>query len=512
MKRLSRRQFLKTAAAGTLVAGPASLLLRAGSVRPRLKADADHPNIILLTIDALRADHLSCYGYPKPTSPNIDRLASEGVKFNHAVSTAPWTFPAFSAIHTSMYPSELGISAYNVPLSQIGTQQRLDPLRTTLAEMLQGQGYRTQGIVTNPWLFPEFGMSQGFEGYIVVDRPHAHDYDEILSNTLVGRVANRAEPAEATLRGLYEAMMGPAGLPVWDVRADRVTAEVLNWLEDHHQEQFFLWIHYIDPHYPFSPPAAYRPSIAGVSNERLDFLGSYNEEEIYTGRARLRPADRDAIVALYDGEIRYVDRYVGEVLDRMDALGLRENTLFMLSADHGDEFWEHGGYQHGHALYNELIHVPLIVRGPRGFSAPQSIDSVVRHIDIAPTLAEIAGAPMHEDAHGVSLVPLLNGSETAPRVAFSEGLFLTSEKKAAREGDHKLIYDPFSGASELYNLRSDPRERDNLATTELATTNALKQMLFAWSAANEQKYATLPTSAQTAADQSLIDALRAGGY
>ncbi len=511
MKRLSRRQFLKGAAAGTLLATPLSVLVRNTPDRPALRADVDHPNVILLTVDALRADHLSCYGYPRATSPNIDRLAAEGVQFTNAVSTAPWTFPAFSAIHTSMYPSELGISALNAPLPEI-YQQRLDPLRATLAETLQAQGYRTQAIVTNPWLFPEFGFAQGFDGYLVVDRQKAYDYDSALGETLAGRIAGRASAADSALRGLYQALMGPAGQPVWDVRADRVTAEVLNWLDAHHAERFFLWVHYIDPHYPFSPPAAYRPSIAGVSSERLDYLGSYNEDDVYTGRARLRPADRDALVALYDGEIRYVDHYVGQVFDRLDDLGLRDNTLLVFSADHGDEFWEHGGYQHGHSLYNELVHIPLIVRGPRGFDSPRRIDDVVRHVDIAPTLTEIAGASFHADARGASLSPLLNASSTPPRAAFSEGLFLTSEKKAIRDGDRKLIYDPFSGASELYDLRTDPRELEDLAPRDQATTNALKQQLAAWQSANEAKFAQLPRSVQAASDQSLINALKAGGY
>ena len=511
MKRLSRRQFLKGAAASTLLATPFGVLARSASDRPALRADVDHPNIILLTVDALRADHLSCYGYPKSTSPNIDRLAAESVQFTNAVSTAPWTFPAFSAIHTSMYPSELGVSAFNVSLPQI-YQQRLDPLRATLAETLQSQGYRTQAIVTNPWLFPEFGFAQGFDGYLVVDRQKAYDYDSALGETLAGRIAGRAGAADSALRSLYQALMGPAGQPVWDVRADRVSAEVLSWLDAHHAERFFLWVHYIDPHYPFSPPAAYRPSIAGVSSERLDYLGSYNEDDVYTGRARLRPADRDALVALYDGEIRYVDHYVGQVLDRLNEQGLRDNTLLVLSADHGDEFWEHGGYQHGHSLYNELVHIPLIVRGPRGFDSPRRIDDVARHVDIAPTLAEAAGASFHADARGASLSSLLNAGAAPPRVAFSEGLFLTSEKKAIRDGDRNLIYDPFSGVSELYDLRGDPRELENLAARDVAATHRLKQQLTAWQLANEAKYAQLPRSVEAASDQSLIDALKAGGY
>jgi arylsulfatase A-like enzyme len=408
-----------------------------------------------------------------------------------------------------MYPSELGISVRNASLPQI-YHQRLDPLRVTLAEKLRQQGYRTQAVVTNPWLFPEFGFSQGFDGYVVVDRQHAYDYNAILSETLVGQLADRAQPAEVGLRTLYEALMGPAGQPVWDVRADRVAAEALDWLEAHHRERFFLWVHFIDPHYPFSPPAAYRPNIPDVSPERLEYLGSYNEDDVYTGRARLRPADREAIIGMYDGEIRYVDEHVGKVLTRLDELGLRENTLLALTADHGDEFWEHGGYQHGHSLYDELIHVPLILRGPR--LAPQKVEAVVRHVDLAPTLTEAAGTTFHADAHGVSLLALLKGGAQGDRPAFSEGLFLTSEKKAIRQDDRKLIHDRLAGVSELYDLRADPLEQKNLAADDMAAVLALTQQIEDWQSAAEAKYAALPRTAQDTSDQALIDALRSGGY
>jgi arylsulfatase len=499
---------MKGVAAGALLAAPFNIIVRRGQAA-RARADAEQPNIVLFTIDALRADHLACYGYAKATSPNIDRLASEGVQFTNAMSTAPWTFPAFSAIHTSMYPSELGVSVRNVSLSQV-YHERVDSLRVTLAEKLRQQGYRTQAFVTNPWLFPEFGFDQGFDGYEVVDRQHAHDYDQVLQQTLVGQLAQRAAPAEASLRALYESLMGPAGQPVWDVRADRVTGRALDWLDRHHQERFFLWVHCIDPHYPFSPPAAYQPSVPDVTPERMAYLASYNEDDIYTGRARLRPADKEAIVGLYDGEIRYVDEYVGRVLARLDELGLRENTFLAFTADHGDEFWEHGGYQHGHSLYNELVHIPLILRGPG--LGPQKIESVVRHVDLAPTLTEVAGTPFHADARGSSLLALLNGAAQTDRAAFSEALFLTPEKKAIRQGGLKLITDRLDETSELYDLSSDPRESANLAARETETLSGLKRQLDEWQAASEAKYAALPRSAQTASDQTLIEALRSGGY
>jgi arylsulfatase A-like enzyme len=247
-----------------------------------------------------------------------------------------------------------------------------------------------------------------------------------------------------------------------------------------------------------------------VTPERLAYLASYNEEDVYTGRARLRPADKQAVVGLYDGEIRYVDEYVGKVLARLDELGLRENTLLALTADHGDEFWEHGGYQHGHSLFNELVHVPLILRGPG--LAPQRVESVVRHVDVAPTLTEAAGTTFHADARGSSLLALLAGGAPADRLAFSEALFLTPEKKAIRQGNLKLIHDRLDETDQLYDLRSDPGEANDLAANDADSLSALKRQLDEWQTANEAKYAALPHSAQTDSDQGLIDALRSGGY
>ena len=486
--------------------------VRAGS----LAATPERPNIILLTIDALRADRLGAYGYEGANTPNLDRFAAEGIVFEQASSQAPWTFPSFASLFTSMYPSELGLSIGNNHISEMYTK-RVDDARVTLAEALQASGYRTQAVVTNPWLKPEFGFAQGFEGFLSVDEPQIYHLDEV-KDILLLKISSRIPVAGDLVASGYQVVTGNAGEPlVWDVRADRVTEEAITWLQTNQDSPFFLWIHYVDPHYPFDPPEGYRPTIEGVSPERMAYLSSYNEEDIYTGRARLRPVDIEALKALYDGEIAYNDLFVGQLLDEIDQLGLRQNTVVIVSSDHGDEFFEHGGYQHGHSLYDELIRVPLIMRGPEGLAQPARIDQFVQQIDLMPTILDMIGREKPPEAQGRSLLPLIQGAQTgdepAPVMNFAEGLFLTEEKKALRAEGYKLIISPLSDQYELYDLIADPGEIVNLAPDEPARVQDLEEVILQWLLEARERAAELPlANSEAEFDPGAINRLREGGY
>jgi choline-sulfatase len=248
----------------------------------------------------------------------------------------------------------------------------------------------------------------------------------------------------------------------------------------------------------------------------MAYLSSYNEEDIYIGRARLRPQDKAAMVALYDGEIAYNDHHVGQLLAEVDALGYRDNSLVVLTADHGDEFWEHGGYQHGHSLYDELIHVPLIVRGPGVFAQPRRIASSVQHLDIMPTLLDLIGAGTPTEAQGQSLLPLLRDEGRIPAVTsytFSEALFLREERKAIRGEGLKLIYLPFSEDFELYDLVRDPGEQHNLAASDPDTVERLHGALRQWLLRARERGAVLPRSNnQAPVDPKAVERLLNGAY
>ena len=449
------------------------------SVRAASAASAERPNIIYITIDALRADHLGTYGYENAKTPNIDAFAAEGAVFEQANSQAPWTFPSFASQFTSLYPSDLNLSTDNRHISLMYSRF-LDPSHVTMAEAIQAAGYRTQAIVTNPWLRPEFGFAQGFEGFTQVDDARMFHFSKMSDMSLV-TVARQMPALYSLIRNAYTAITGNPGEPlVWDVRADRVTEEAVSWLRTNQDAPFFLWIHYVDPHYPFDPPPDFRPTVDNVTAERLAYLSSYNEEDVYTGRARLRPEDKAAIIELYDGEIAYTDLYMGKLFDEIDAMGLRDNSLVILSSDHGDEFWEHGGYQHGQSLYDELIRIPLIMRGP-GIQPGSRLAADVQHIDLLPTLVAVAGGTIPKEVKGRSLLPVLQATSGSEEVYnFAEALFLTEEKKTVRGQGYKLIYAPYSQQVELYDLRNDPGEQQNLADSDPAQAERLERELQTW--------------------------------
>jgi arylsulfatase A-like enzyme len=524
---LSRRQFLKLAGAAGALALPALAGFRLPErtdVQPRIEppsAAAEHPNMILVTIDCLRADRVGAYGYPRAQTPHIDAFAAQGVVFEQAISQSPWTFPSFASLFTSLYPTELGISVGNKHIGAM-YDERVDDARVTLAEALQASGYHTQAVVTNPWLLPEFGFGQGFDGFISVDEPRLYHLDNLKGLSVV-KIARQVPAAYHMLEALYTRITGnPGETQVWDVRADRVTEQAITWLRSNRDQPFFLWVHYIDPHYPFDPPEGYRPTVPGVADERMTYLSAYNEEDIYTGRARLRPEDKAALSALYDGEVTYNDHYLGQLLAEIDSLGLDDKSVVILTSDHGDEFWEHGGYQHGHSLYDELVHVPLIVRGPGIWAEPRRIAATTQHLDLMPTLLETIGRDAPAEAQGESFLPLLRGEKPTPqpsKYTFTEGLFLGEEKKAVRGDNFKLIYAPLSAkeaypkAFELYNLAQDPAEQHNLAGSDPDAVEHLLNVLQAWMLAARERALELPRSnTQGQIDAGAIERLRSGGY
>jgi arylsulfatase A-like enzyme len=268
-----------------------------------------------------------------------------------------------------------------------------------------------------------------------------------------------------------------------EVRADRVTEEAIRWLRDRRRTPFFLWVHYNDPHGPLDPPEAYSPELADLSKQRQTFLRSYNAQDIHTGLARLTSQDREALVDLYDAEIAYVDGCIGRLLDELESLGLTESTLVIFFSDHGEEFWDHGGYQHGHTLYDELIRVPLIFRGPGIEKVPRRVTADVELLDLIPTLFDVVGRTPPPGTRGQSLVPFLGG-EAEEKVfdpfSFSEGLYLTEEKKAVRGNKMKLIYRPGSKAYELYDLAKDPDELENILLSRPEEFERMRSLLDTW--------------------------------
>jgi arylsulfatase A-like enzyme len=385
------------------------------------------PNLVLISIDSLRADHLGAYGYARDTSPNLDRLAAEGALFEAALSSSSWTLPTHASMFTGLPQSVHGVDR---------TGRSLPEAAQTLAEGLAASGYRTLGVWSGPYLHPHFGLAQGFERY---ERCTGYDI---------------AGPED----------LGPQNREVFhrsheDITSPRIVEVVEAWLAEEDPRPFFLFVHMWDVHYDYIPPAPY--------DERFDpgYDGSADGRGLADASvlAGLSPRDREHVVALYDGEIAWTDMHVGKILARLERLGLADRTVVVVTADHGEEFLEHGSFGHRKALFEESVRVPLVVRGP-GVPAGLSVVRPVSTVDLAPTLLELAGAEPLSDVMGTSLVPLFRGEPLERETVVTE-LYLRKETfTAVRGGGWKLL---LRGEEErpvgLWDLRADPGERRNLA-------------------------------------------------
>lgn len=402
--------------------------------------ESDRPlNVILIGVDTLRPDHLGCYGYPRNTSPNIDELAGEGVLCENVVSQCPWTTPSFGTVFTSLYPTQHGAGSL---------EECLRSESTTLAEILQAKGYATCALVSNPALSPQFGLDRGFEIYDI-------DYHS------EGRTA------------------------------DEVTGLVLNWLDGNSGRPFFIFAHYFDPHLSYAPPAPFDtlfdPDYGGtLGNSFGKGVFPNIKANNYEALRSLTPADWNHLISLYDGEIAYMDRSLGVLFRGLKDRKLWASTLIVFLSDHGEEFWEHGGFGHGHTLFNELIRVPLIFSLPATLPSGKRLAPQVRLLDVAPTILDLLDADPVSRFEGVSLEPLLSGKGRVeqdggdllgPEMALSEALFRGPEQKSIVIYPWKLIYNTSTEGEMVFNLADDPGEQVILTGGSQAAGKVLENVL-----------------------------------
>ncbi len=358
------------------------------------------PNLLFISIDTLRADHLGTYGWQRPTSPNLDAFAAKGVVFENAQSSSSWTLPSLATLMTSLLPSTHRCEK---------DSDRLDPSYTTLAEILRDAGYDTAVVASHQFLNAGHGLQQGFTR---VDTRILQDDFSITS----------------------------PGVTDWGVQ----------WLEDKAAANdgvpWFLWLHYFDPHSPYLPHA-------GISEK-------FGAEQI----------------DLYDGEIAFTDQHLGRLLSTFERLGFAEDTIVVVVADHGEEFWEHGHKNHGYDLHEEVVHVPLVFRVPG--IAPRRVPELVPTVDVFPTLLELCGARAQNEIEGRSLLPLLRGEPDAPREACSEDRWMFGFNiTCLRRGDWKYIDStrPEDGRREmLFDHSVDRAEKDDQLAKQSARAAELR--------------------------------------
>ena len=384
---------------------------------PRIlpKASPTERNLLFITIDCLRADHLGAHGYPRDTTPRLDALARHGIRFANAFANAPMTLPSIPQIFTS----------------------RVFPTRDheTLTSPIARAGISNAAYVNNAWI--PLWLSQGGHA----DPPGT--FDRLVSG---------------------------------DLDASAITDGALAWLDLHRGERFALYLHYLDAHTPYSPPREYVERYADPSYDGPIRAGWGDAEGASAGK--YTAADRQQIVALYDGAIGFIDDQIGRLLDALRRSGRLEHTIVVVSADHGEEFWDHGRFFHGQSLYDELLHVPLIVHLPAGAEAGTVVERPVRAIDIAPSILEWLSLPRPEGFTGEPLSRALAapGKDGPPLFATAtQAQFPT--RYAIRTRSQKLIESLDSGRLELYAVSRDPAEKDDTAGVALADARPLVERL-----------------------------------
>ena len=425
-------------------------------------------NVILITIDALRADHLNCLGYPRKTTSNLDEFAHKGALFTHAFSNAPTTRQSFPSILTSTYAA-----MYNDCALQ--DKRPLSKERMTIAEKLKEYGYSTAGFHYNAFLSSLYGYDRGFDtfedflGESLKIRKHTF-IQTMFRKTLrkpgklpfvfreLGKIITRSHGSRARDRRV--------GVPY--KRASVISRKALDWLKNKQPKSFFLWLHYMDTHIPYIPPKDFTPP--SINWWTLDKLQSKFSRALIYDCSILSNNDLVKLVSLYDGEIEYVDHIFGLFLSELEKIGIGlDNTFFIITADHGDEFMEHGGLSHSGKLYDELIHVPLILCGP-GIKRNTVVKDLVSLIDLAPTILTLLDTTkVPETFMGRSLHPIWNAKKSTESMGIiSEWTKGKRRRVSYRTNEWKYILtlDEKDTQHELYDLQTDPKERKDLSGEE----------------------------------------------
>ena len=391
-------------------------------------------HVVLISIDTLRADHLGSYGYERATSPALDRIAESGALFLDASTTSPWTLPSHASLLTGLYPSQHGVKDHI---------NRLSGSIPTLASILGGHGYQSFAVVNSHNLAPRYGLDQGFESF-----EYVREWND--KTGFKRRIVSRG---------------------------DRITERAIEWLKERDARPFFLFLHYYDVHSGFEPQPKFREMFAQPYGGRI----SGRSRQLSAVRRRglqLSKTDVSHLVDLYDAEIRQLDSNLQRLFGVLEDANLNDDVLVIITSDHGEEFMEHGSILHGRTYYQEIMRIPLIIRGP-GVAQGIRIDRPASLVDIAPTVLGLLSLRAPDTAFdGVDLSSALrspkranaaNNRQPTDRLLFAEadhGNEQPDLKRMARQGRFKLVLNVATGESRLHDLLEDPDERVDISVRE----------------------------------------------
>ncbi len=402
----------------------------------KVDTSAPRPNVLMIAFDNVRADRMSSYGGPRPTTPNLDVLAQQGTRFTDCTAQAPYTPHSFSSLFSSLHVADLPVRERARQGKESIKRAGLDAYHVTLPEVLRDAGYFT-GAVTRGWFTEAFGLTQGFD-WISYRKRESPELPMVV---------------RTSVRWLQQ------------------------WKKRKSDQPFFLFAYTVDVHYPFMkgrPPEAH---IFGGDPEGFtinrDTLTAYNNN-----RAGVDESDLQNALSLYDEGLYWADQDIQPLLDELDALGLTENTIILFVSDHGEEFGEHGYLSHGQSNFRTVVDVPLIVKAP-GFPAQNVVTTPVMNIDIMPTVLDLCKVAIPEGVKGRSLVPFLRGEsqpELENRSILSEGAW-NGFVGLARVGDYSYLRDKQENRF-LFNLSTDVDQTLNLAEQNPQLAERLDRILF----------------------------------
>ncbi len=414
----------------------------------------ERPSVVLIVVDTLRADRVGAYGAPRDTTPNIDRLAAESTRYERAVSQAPWTTPSIGSLLSSRHPAELGVRR---------VEHRLDESLVLLPEVLRDAGWTTGAVVSHSFCGARWGFDQGFD---VFDESHVTWAFGITAPGVTDAALAFVESVAAGAR----------------------------------EEPFFLFVHYFDPHFSYME----HPDHAFPAEDGYDgpIRPPVSLLPLRKPGVRLDARDAREMLRIYDSEVAFTDHHVGRLLDGLRGGGWLDRTLLVLTADHGEEFLDHGGIEHTRTLFDELLRVPLLIRYPG--ARPSVEDAPVALLDVYPTVLDYLGIEPPVPLAGRSL---LSGPDEE-RAVFSETRRQANLRSIVR-GHHKLVLDVATGRSALFDLRADPGERRDVSASQPELARALRKELAAWSVEQDRR---LRAAREVELPEEERERLRALGY
>lgn len=436
-----------TALAGAATYGRAWLTERTILARLPQAAPAA-PNVLVIVLDTVRADHLSSYGYPRPTTPFLDHLAAEGVLFDEAYSTSSWTLPAHGSLLTGLLPHEHG-----------GTTERLGADSLMISEVLTAHGYKSAAFSANlDWFTRRSGFARGFATFA----DFFQSSGDMAGRTLFGRMFDEFVAERADIRPLRSRVL-----------AADINRSALGWLDAHPSPApFFLVLNYFDAHGPYEPPQPFRRQFSTVPNP-----GGLLRDQTLRQRPRLTPAQVQSEVDAYDGAIAYLDAQVRTLVAELERRGLLDKTIVIVASDHGESFGEHGLFTHRTALYRELIRVPLILRWPGHVPAGTRVQAPVSLADVPATLVDLLRISPATEMPGLSFVPTWGSPAAAidrpnpvqelARMPFDEFNWVPAYHGAMQSVVtptwHYIAHEALG--PELYDIARDPQELASLMTS-----------------------------------------------